>query len=72
MNYIYITLQRGAESDDLKIPGFVPVGELIGVFRDIYGIEAKALHAEPKGMILDVNKTLDEQGVLYGSKLTIV
>ena len=71
MNYILATIQWETGSEDLKIPAFVPVGELIEMFYEIYGVDGKALQAEPKGLILDKSKTLEEQGVLHGAKLTI-
>ena len=71
MDYILITLRFGEKSEDLKIPALVPVSELLEMFREIYGINGSALQAEPKGIILDKNKTLEEQGILYGANLTI-
>ncbi|MCL2146652.1 MAG: EsaB/YukD family protein [Synergistaceae bacterium] len=71
MNYILVTLQWNGGLEDLKVPAFVPVVELLEMFDDIYGIGGKTLQAEPKGIILDKNKTLEEQGVQNGAKLSI-
>ena len=71
MDYILATLVNGDREEDLKIPDFVYVGELIGVFNELYGVDGNMLHAEPKGIILDKNKTLGEQGVEHGAKLTL-
>ena len=71
MDYISITLQHDTGWEDLKIPAFVAAGELMRIFGELYGIEVKTIQAEPRGIILDKNKTLEEQGVLYGAKLTV-
>ena len=71
MEYILATLVSSDLIEDLKVPGFTPVGDLIDVFNELYNVEGKTLHAEPKGIILDKNKTLAEQGVEHGAKLTL-
>ena len=75
MDYILITFayrDRNYEyTDDLKVPAFLPAGELIELFGEIYRVTGGALHAEPKGIILDRAKTLAEQGILHGAKLTL-
>jgi uncharacterized ubiquitin-like protein YukD len=71
MDYILITLCAAGKNEDLKVPCFLPVGELIDILKELYGANASTLHASPKGIILDRNKTLEEQGVLHGAKLTL-
>jgi len=75
MDFVLVTFIYGDIAEDLKIPAFIPVGELIDVFHEIYGGGGAAsdatLHAEPKGMILDRSKTLKEQGVEHGALLTL-
>ena len=71
MEYILITLLYSGGEEDLKIPVAVPVGDLIKVFSDLFRINGTILHAEPKGIILDRNKTLKEQGIEHGAKLTL-
>ena len=71
MDYILISLNYGDKVEDLRIPSFTSVAELISIFNNIYGISSKELHAEPRGIILDRNKTLAEQGVLHGALLTL-
>ena len=71
MEYILATLRYEATEEDLKIPVFVPVGELICIFNELYNADWQTLHAEPKGIILDKNKTLAQQGVEHGAKLTL-
>ena len=71
MEYILVTISCGDVEEDLRVPEFVPVGELIGVFNELYGADGQMLHAEPKGIILDKNKTLAQQGVEHGAKLTL-
>jgi uncharacterized ubiquitin-like protein YukD len=71
MDYIPVTFQHDNISDDLKVPTFIPVEELVKIFGEIYGVEGTTLHAEPKGIILNKNKTLEEQSILHGAKLTV-
>ena len=71
MEYILAAFECGEVKEDLKVPGFISVGDLIDIFAELYGTDAKMLHAEPKGIILDKNKTLAEQGVEHGAKLTL-
>jgi len=71
MEYILLTLCCGDEEDDLKVPAFVPVAELVGVINELYCVDGQTLHAEPKGIILDKNKTLAQQSVGHGAKLTL-
>ncbi|MCL2633123.1 MAG: EsaB/YukD family protein [Oscillospiraceae bacterium] len=71
MDYVLITLKFGEKTEDLKVPALVRVSELLEMFHEIYGISGETLHAEPKGMILDKSKTLEEQGVFHGARLTI-
>ncbi|MCL2048458.1 MAG: EsaB/YukD family protein [Defluviitaleaceae bacterium] len=71
MDYILVTLEYGDLSEDIKVPSFISVEELIKVLEEIYDIEGTALHAEPKGIILNKNKTLEEQGILHGARLTL-
>ena len=71
MEYILATICCGEIEDDLKIPAFVPVGELMGVLNEIFSADGQTLHAEPRGMILDKGKTLVQHGVGHGAKLTL-
>jgi len=71
MEHIIVTVCCGDIEEDLKIPAFIPAGELIGALNEIYGANSTMLHAEPKGIILDKNKTLAQQGVEHGAKLTL-
>jgi len=71
MEYILTTVTCGDTDEDLKVPALVPVGDLIDIFNEIYNENRQILHAEPKGIILDKNKTLAQQGVGHGAKLTL-
>ena len=71
MEYLHITAACGDIEEDLKVPAFVPVCELICVLNELYNADGQMLHAEPKGIILDKNKTLAQQGVEHGAKLTL-
>ena len=71
MEYILITLLYSGGEEDLKIPAVVPVDDLIKVFSELFRINGTILHAEPKGIILDRKKTLKEQGIEHGAKLTL-
>ena len=71
MDYILVSLNYGDKTEDLRIPSFASVAELISMFNDIYGLSGKELHAQPRGIILDKNKTLAEQSVLHGALLTL-
>jgi len=71
VEYILATLSCGDTDEDLKVPSFVPAGELIGVINELYDAGGLTLHAEPKGIILDKSKTLAQQGVEHGAKLTL-
>ena len=71
MEYIFVTLCCGDIMEDLKIPAFISGVDLIEIFSGLYGIAGKMLHAEPKGIILDKSKTLADQGIGHGSKLTL-
>ena len=37
MDFVLVTFIYGDIAEDLKIPAFIPVGELIDVFHEIYG-----------------------------------
>jgi uncharacterized ubiquitin-like protein YukD len=69
--YIIVTLSYNGAQEDLKIPVFVPVKDLIEVFVELFQVKGTMLHAEPKGIILDRGKTLKEQGIEYGARLTL-
>ena len=71
MEYIIATINTGDIENDLRIPAFVPVGELMGVLNKLYNVDGQTLHAEPKGIILDKSKTLEQQGVEHGAKLAL-
>jgi len=71
VEYILITFVCGELAEDLKVPAFVPVKELIELLCEVIGVNGSELHAEPRGIILDKSKTLLEQGVLHGSLLTL-
>lgn len=71
MDYILVSLNHCNKTEDLRIPSFAPVAELISMFNEIYGLSCKVMHAEPRGIILDKNKTLAAQGVLHGALLTL-
>jgi len=71
MEYIIVSFRFGDREEDLKIPTFVPVCDLISLFGELFSAKGKALHAEPRGIILDKNKTLAEQGVEHGAILTL-
>jgi uncharacterized ubiquitin-like protein YukD len=71
MEYILATYCFGGIEDDLRIPSFVPVCDLIEALNEIYSTDGKMLHAQPKGIILDKGKTLAEQGVGNGALLTM-
>ena len=71
MDYILVCFCYEDRTEDLKIPTFVPVEDLITLFCELFGAKGKVLHAEPRGIILDKNKTLAEQGVEHGAVLTL-
>ncbi|MDR2711599.1 MAG: EsaB/YukD family protein [Clostridiales bacterium] len=71
MDYIIVSFCFEDRTEDLKIPTFVPIGDLVILFMELFGARGKALHAEPRGIILDKNKTLAEQGVEHGAILTL-
>ena len=71
MEYVLLTISFGDVEEDLKVSAFIPAGELIGVFNELYNTDGRMLHAEPKGIILDKNKTLAQQGVGHGAKLAL-
>ena len=71
MDYIIVTICCGDIDEDLKVPAFAAVCELICIFNEIYDADGQTLHAQPKGIILDKNKTLAQQGVEHGAKLTL-
>jgi hypothetical protein len=71
MDYILSNLCYEDREEEIKIPTFLPVGELISLFEDVFGAIGKVLHAEPQGIILDKSKTLAEQGVEHGAVLTL-
>lgn len=72
---LMVTLQVDGSRLDLRIPAFVPVGELIEIFGEALRIpvnENNRLQAEPLGRILDNEKTLQEEEVMHGSILTLI
>jgi len=71
VEYIFVTLCHGNIEEDLKVPAYVPVGELIGMLNELYSTDGQMLHAEPKGIILDKKKTFAEQYVEHGARLTL-
>jgi len=71
MEYILTTINCEDIEDDLRIPAFVPVGELMDALNTLYSADGQTLHAEPRGIILDRNKTLEQQGVEHGAKLAL-
>ncbi|MFP4978401.1 EsaB/YukD family protein [Paenibacillus sp. CN-4] len=76
MDYIMVTLQtESGRQTDLKVPAFVPVGDLLGMLGEALGMspgpEAR-LQAEPLGRILNNGRTLEEQGVCHGALLTVI
>jgi len=75
MDYIFITLNIDSEEIDLKVPGFLPVKELLQLLSEALGIfleENSRIQAEPLGRILDNGKSIIQQGVTQGSLLTII
>ena len=71
MDYLIVSLKVQGKYEDLKVPAFISVGELIDTFNEIYQCSGETLHADPKGIILDKKKTLIEQGIEHGAKLTL-
>ena len=71
MEYLLVTAAYGDVEEDLKVPAFVRVCELIVMLNELYSADGQMLHAEPKGIILDKSKTLAQQGVEHGAKLTL-
>lgn len=60
---------------DLKVPSFVPVQELLGMLSEALGITIgrdNRLQVEPLGLILDNNRTLEDEGVAHGALLTLI
>jgi uncharacterized ubiquitin-like protein YukD len=72
MEYILVTLQADEEEHDLKIPSFLPVSEIIAMFKELFSEAGENMSATPKGILLDRNKTLQEQNILHGAKLKLV
>ena len=71
MDYILVTFRCNEIVEDLKVPAFIPISELIDTFNEIYQAGGKMLHAEPKGIILDKSKTLSAQGIGHGAMLIL-
>ncbi|BCG58131.1 EsaB/YukD family protein [Paenibacillus sp. URB8-2] len=76
MDYIMVTLQTGGDRQtDLNVPAFVPVGDLLDMLAEALHLEKgpeTRLQAEPLGRILQVGRTLEEQGVCHGALLTVI
>ncbi|MDR0570233.1 MAG: EsaB/YukD family protein [Clostridiales Family XIII bacterium] len=71
MEYVLITLNVSGRDEDLRVPALIAAGELVDVFNELYEASGAMLHCEPKGIILDTGKTLAEQGVGHGARLTL-
>lgn len=70
-----VTFQNGSKSDDLKVPTFVRIEELLEMLGEALGIPVSSenkLQAEPLGRILNNSKTLEEETVTQGSLLTLI
>ena len=75
MDYILVTFLAGNTSEDLKVPVFVKIEELLGMLSEALSIRIgreNRLQAEPLGRILSNDKTLEEEGVTQGSILTLI
>ena len=66
-----VTISYGDTKDDLRVPAFLPVGELIDLLNELYHTDGQTLHAMPKGIILDRSKTLETQSIEHGAMLTL-
>jgi len=72
---LMVTLNVRDMQVDLRVPGDVPVGELIALLGEALVMPMdrnNRLQAEPLGCILDNEKTLQEEGVMHGSILTLI
>lgn len=76
MDYIMISFQYGSgEPVDLKVPVFVTAEELIEIMHEAIGSPSGSewrLQAEPLGRILNLGRTLEQEGVAHGALLTLV
>ncbi|MBT2293169.1 EsaB/YukD family protein [Paenibacillus albidus] len=75
MNYVMVTLLASGQQVDLKLPGLVPVSELLEMLKDtleLPGQREQRLQAEPLGRILDNARSLEEEGVSHGALLTLI
>ncbi|MFC4102197.1 EsaB/YukD family protein [Paenibacillus xanthanilyticus] len=75
-DYILVTLAPGRRpSVELKLPAFVPLGELLGMLGEALDLPldgSAKLQAEPLGRVLDNKRTLEQEGVACGALLTVV
>ncbi|GHU50705.1 hypothetical protein AGMMS49975_02270 [Clostridia bacterium] len=60
---------EGNKVEDLEMPDFLRVEQMLELFGNMYKRTFENLQADPKGIILDKTKTLPEQGVEHGAKL---
>lgn len=76
MDYILVTFQAGPRlTKELKVPIFVTPEELLAMLSEALDLQVgpdNRLQAEPLGRILDHSRTLEEEGVVNGSLLTLV
>ncbi|TCK90648.1 hypothetical protein EDC19_2417 [Natranaerovirga hydrolytica] len=75
MDYIMITFQMNNLTEDIKVPTFVKIEELLELISKALDINCNTnsrVQVEPMGRILENNKTLLEEMVTQGSKLTLV
>ncbi len=74
--YEIITFRDGKRFEvDLKVPITYTINKLLDVITEVYGIEFKnnqKLQAEPLGIVLKNDQTLQEQNVSGGSLLTLI
>lgn len=76
MDYILVTFQAGQQlTKELKVPVFVTPEELLAMLSEALDLQVgpgNRLQAEPLGRILDHSRTLEEEGVVNGTLLTLV
>ncbi|WP_159081748.1 EsaB/YukD family protein [Paenibacillus sp. CAA11] len=76
MDYVMVTFTAGqAPGKDLKVPAFVPIGELIEMLAEALHLAVEPenrIQAEPVGRILDNRLTLEQEGVADGALLTLI
>lgn len=77
MDEVMVTFQCQPDVNvDLRVPVFVTVEELLHLLSEALELTISAnnnrLQAEPLGRILDNQQTLEHEGVMHGTLLTLI